>query len=179
MTNGLIHCLSISVGVQFPCLLIQLQKEKLDDNTIINLDVCIMNLSGCCACDECKRNGGHCIRPDDSDEVIQKIVQADAVIFGTPVYWWGMSSQLKMVVDKFYAQDAEFKTMRKKIGVVEIGANTLEDPQYRLIREQFSCIGEYLGWELSFSLSFSAYEPAEICRDKNLAISIKEAIAKL
>lgn len=159
---------------------LQAMKEMLQENhTVEILDVCTMNLSGCCACDGCKRNGGHCICPDDSDVVIQKVVQADAVIFGTPVYWWGMSSQLKMVVDKFYAQDAEFKTMYKKIGVVAIGANPLEDPQYRLIHEQFSCIGEYLGWDLAFSLSFSACEPGEICGDENLAIIIKEAISKL
>lgn len=159
---------------------LQAMKEILLENHAVEvLDVCTMHLSGCCACDRCKRNGGHCVCPDESDAVIQKIVQADAVIFGTPVYWWGMSSQLKMVVDKFYAQDAEFKTMSKKIGVVAIGANTLEDPQYRLISEQFSCITEYLGWEFSFALSFSAYEPGEISEDNNLAISIKEAISKL
>lgn len=98
------------------------------------------------------------------------------MIFGTPVYWWGMSAQLKMVVDKFYSQDAQFQTMKKKVGVVAIGANELEDPQYRLIREQFSCIADYLGWELAFSLSYSAYEPGEICADPNLDHTIEEAV---
>ena len=58
------------------------------------------------------------MRPDESDAVIRKIAEADAVIFGIPVYWWGMSAQLKMVVDKFYSQDSQFKTMKKKIGMV-------------------------------------------------------------
>lgn len=159
---------------------LQVMKEKLlERHTVEVLDVCAMDLSGCRACDGCKRNDGHCICPDDSDTIIQKIVHADAVIFGTPVYWWGMSAQLKMVVDKFYSQDDQFKTMHKKIGVLAIGANTLDNPQYRLIHEQFSCIAEYLGWELSFSLSFSAYEPGEVCADKNLETSIQEAIANL
>ena len=94
---------------------LQTMKAILEDgNTVDVLDVCNLKLNGCCACDSCKRNGGHCICPDKSDEVIQKIVQADAVIFGTPVYWWGMSAQLKMVVDKFYSQDSQFKNMHKK-----------------------------------------------------------------
>lgn len=150
-----------------------------DGNNVEILDVCNLKLSGCCACDGCKSNGGHCVCSDESDAVIQKIVKADAVIFGTPVYWWGMSAQLKMVVDKFYSQDSQFKTMNKKIGVVVVGANDLENPQYRLIHDQFHCIAEYLNWNLAFSLSFSAYEAGEISRDENLAISIKEAVSKL
>lgn len=146
-----------------------------DGNTVEVLDVCNLKLSGCCACDSCKRNGGHCICPDESDAVIQKIVQADAVIFGTPVYWWGMSAQLKMVVDKFYSQDSQFKTMCKKIGVVVVGANELENPQYRLIHEQFRCIAEYLHWDLAFSLSFSAYEPGELMTQDGVLDQLKEA----
>ena len=73
------------------------------EHTVELLDICSMQLSGCVACDVCKANGRHCVRPDESDAVIRKIAEADAVIFGTPVYWWGMSAQLKMVVDKFYS----------------------------------------------------------------------------
>lgn len=155
---------------------LQTMKTVLEDgNTVEVLDVCTLKISGCRACDGCKRNGGHCVCPDESDAVIQKIVQADAVIFGTPVYWWGMSAQLKMVVDKFYAQDSQFKTMEKKIGVVVVGANELTDPQYRLIHDQFRCIAEYLHWELAFSLSFSAYEPGALTVQKNAPDQLKQA----
>ena len=155
---------------------LQTMKAILEDgNTVEALDVCTLKLSGCCACDGCKQNGGHCVCPDESDAVIQKIVQADAVIFGTPVYWWGMSAQLKMVVDKFYSQDSQFKTMKKKIGVVVVGANELENPQYRLIHDQFRCIVEYLHWDLAFSLSFSAYEPGELMTQDGVIDQLKEA----
>lgn len=159
---------------------INILKEILSKNNVVeSLDICQMKLSGCCACDGCKYNGGHCVSLDDSDLVIQKIVRADVVIFATPVYWWGVSSQLKMVMDKFYSQDSQFKTMRKKIGIIAIGANELDDPQYRLIHDQFSCIGEYLGWEVSFSLPFSAYEPGEILKNDKLNNLIEEAINQL
>lgn len=159
---------------------LQKMKQKLlEYHAVEVLDVCSMDLSGCRACDGCKQNGGHCICSDDSDAVIQKVSQADAVIFGTPVYWWGMSAQLKMVVDKFYAQDAQFQTMKKKVGVVAVGANELENAQYRLIREQFSCITDYLGWEFAFSLAYSAYDPGEICKDPNLDHTIQEALDHL
>lgn len=157
----------------------RIQVNLLENHNVEMLDVCTMKLSGCCACDGCKQNGGHCVCMDDSDMLIQKVVMADAVIFGTPVYWWGMSSQLKMVVDKFYSQDSQFQTMKKKVGIVAIGANELADPQYRLINEQFSCIVKYLGWELAFSLAYSAYEPGEICENNDLEHTVQDAVACL
>ena len=52
---------------------LQAMKEILLENHAVEvLDVCTMHLSGCCACDRCKRNGGHCVCPDESDAVIQK-----------------------------------------------------------------------------------------------------------
>lgn len=139
------------------------------EHTVELLDVCSMQLSGCVACDACKANGGHCVRPDESD----------AVIFGTPVYWWGMSAQLKMVVDKFYSQDSQFKTMKKKIGVVVTGANGLDNPQYRLIDEQFRCIAEYLHWDMAFSLAFAAYEPGEVMQQEGILAQLQDACEKI
>lgn len=158
----------------------RLALQKMQDilkegNTVELLDVCTMKLSGCLACDGCKQNGGHCVCPDESDSIIQKVVQADAIIFGTPVYWWGMSAQLKMVIDKFYAQDTQFKTMSKKIGIIIVGANELDNPQYRLIHEQFACIADYLNWDARFSLSFSAYEPGELMAQEGIAAQLKQA----
>ena len=147
--------------------------------TVELLDLCSLNLSGCSACDGCQKNGGHCVCQDDSDAVIQKVVQADVVLFGTPVYWWGMSAQLKMAIDKFYSQDGAFQTKKKTMGVVAVGASELENPQYRLIREQFACIAEHLHWDLAFSLSFSAYEPGEIANTPTLMAQIQEAVQKL
>lgn len=149
------------------------------EHSVELLDICTMQLSGCVACDACKANGGHCICPDESDAVIRKIAEADAVIFGTPVYWWGMTAQLKMVVDKFYSQDSQFKTMKKKIGVVVTGANDLTNPQYRLIDEQFRCIAEYLHWDMAFSLAFAAYEPGEVMQQEEILDQLKEACEKI
>lgn len=101
------------------------------------------------------------------------------VIFGTPVYWWGMSAQLKMVVDKFYSQDSQFKTMKKKIGVVVTGANGLDNPQYRLIDEQFRCIAEYLHWDMAFSLAFAAYEPGEVMQQEGILAQLQDACEKI
>ena len=81
----------------------------------------------------------------------------------------------KMVVDKFYSQDSQFKTMKKKMGILAIGANDLDNTQYRLIHDQFCCIAEYLHWDIAFSLSLSAYEPGELKIQGSVLEQLKQA----
>ncbi len=54
--------------------------------------------------EEKKRHPGHalhgCIIKDDAAEVFAKIEEANAVIFGTPVYILGVSTQLKILIDR-------------------------------------------------------------------------------
>ena len=88
-------------------------KEGLKPEELEIYDVSKHKLSACLACDGCKKNGGTCVQPDDTAELIQKIYDADILVFGTPVYFWGMSAQLKMVVDKLYSKDAELKKLDK------------------------------------------------------------------
>lgn len=148
-------------------------------HTVTFVDVCRRKISGCVACNGCKKNGGHCICPDESDALMQQVIDADLLILGTPVYWWGMSSQLKMAVDKFYSCDAKLREHPKKLGILAIGAEQTDDIQYRLIREQFSCIAKHLNWDMAFSLSFSAYEPGEIAQNEDAMKHALEVAAEL
>lgn len=133
-------------------------EENIKDCSIEFIDVTTKKLSGCINCDACKRNGGTCITPDDSAQLIEKVYQADILIFGTPVYWWGISAQLKILIDKFYSKSKQFAKQNKKIGVVSIGGAVLQDREYGLIKEQFSCICDYLKWKMVFYKPISAYE---------------------
>ena len=56
----------------------------------------------CKACNACG-SMSRCIFADDSPETNAAVEAADAIVFATPVYWWGMSAQMKLLVDKFYA----------------------------------------------------------------------------
>ena len=130
-------------------------------------DISQHKLSPCVACDTCKGNGGVCIQPDESAELIQKMYDADILIFGTPVYWWGMSAQLKTALDKMYSKDAQFKELKakgisKKAGLIVVGAAATDDPEYKLIEDQMTCICGHLGWKLAFSYGISAWEPGEV-----------------
>lgn len=63
------------------------------------------NLKGCLACGKCKEKPDTvgCIQKDDIPEILEKMTKADLVIFASPLYFWGVSAQLKTVIDRTYS----------------------------------------------------------------------------
>ncbi len=141
--------------------------EEYTTHSIESIKVCDLNVSGCTACDGCIANNGVCVIKDDTQYILDKISEADMVVFLVPVYWWSIPAQLKAVIDKFYSVQSTFKSQQKKIGVITIGANDTSDKQYSLISDQFTCISDFLGWEKIFDLSFCAYERDDLQNSQN------------
>ena len=109
----------------------------------------------CQACDACHKLG-HCVYGDDGAAIAEKALAADAVVFASPVYWWNISAQLKLAIDRLYGRGGELAKQKKKAGVIIVGAGALDNVQYRLIEGQFDCIFNYMGWEKVFFAPFSA-----------------------
>ena len=57
-------------------------------------DVCHMNVHPCLGCVKCGYEGP-CVQKDDVELIRQKLLRADMVVFATPLYYYGMSAQLK------------------------------------------------------------------------------------
>ena len=143
-------------------------KENMPDSDVDLVHVAREKLSGCINCNACQSNGGQCVMPDESAALMEKLCKADAVIFGTPVYWWGVSSQLKMFIDKMYSKMGVLPHQKKKIGLVIMGESDLSNPQYRIIRDQFGCICEYLSWDFAFVESASTPERTSLSSDPDV-----------
>lgn len=63
---------------------------------------------GCLAC----QNTGNCVIRDDMDEMTEQVRDADVIVFATPVYYYGMSGQLKTFLDRcnpLYIADYQFR----------------------------------------------------------------------
>ncbi len=63
------------------------------------------DLRGCLGCGACKKTPDQigCIQKDDIPEILGKMVNAQAVIFASPLYFWGVTAQLKAVIDRTYS----------------------------------------------------------------------------
>lgn len=58
----------------------------------------------CLACGYCRSHDGECIQQDDMQEVYPLLDAADMVVFASPVYYFNLSAQLKIMLDRFYAK---------------------------------------------------------------------------
>lgn len=56
----------------------------------------------CRACDGCMRNDGTCVLNDDMEEILKLFQKADVLVLATPVYFYGISAQMKTFIDRTY-----------------------------------------------------------------------------
>ena len=62
------------------------------------------SLSPCTACDACQKTlDAPCIIDDDGAELLKKMTASDAIILASPVYFFTVSAQLKILLDRSYA----------------------------------------------------------------------------
>ena len=63
------------------------------------------NLKGCMGCGKCKETEETpgCIQKDDMPDILDKMTQSDAVVFSSPLYFWGVNAQLKAVIDRTFS----------------------------------------------------------------------------
>lgn len=78
-------------------------------------DAAFSNVKGCIGCDHCRKTGEPCVYHDDMEKLIPYLLEADAVAFVTPVYYFGMASQLKTVLDRFYAPESALMGHKKAV----------------------------------------------------------------
>ena len=92
----------------------------------------------CMGCNACFKNKANaCVQHDDMSLIYEKMSQADMLVIASPVYFYGLSAQLKAVIDRFHNPIRD--TFRlKKMALLLVGAATLPElfdsilAQYRL-----------------------------------------------
>jgi multimeric flavodoxin WrbA len=82
-----------------------------------------MDISPCDACEACEASAdAECIIDDDMQLLYPKIREADAVVYASPIYWFTISAQLKLFMDRCYAlggdEVEDHGLAGKRIGVV-------------------------------------------------------------
>lgn len=72
-------------------------------HTVTRFDTSFMNIGFCHACETCYKTGKACTFDDDFNTMAPAILEADAVVFSMPVYWYSIPAQIKGVIDKLFA----------------------------------------------------------------------------
>lgn len=100
--------------------MIQAFQEGAKSHNVTVVNVCQKKIAGCLACEYCHTKGnGTCIQKDDMQEVYELLKQAEMLVIASPIYYHGISGQLKCAIDRFYSAAYPVKPPQlKKVAMI-------------------------------------------------------------
>ena len=112
-------------------------------HSVERFDAAFKKVHPCIACNACGMDGP-CVFKDDFEFVRKHIIEADCVVFATPMYYFGISAQLKAVIDRFYAINGSIHVPKKAVLLMTY-ANTAAS-EAMPIKSHYDVLLKYLGW---------------------------------
>jgi multimeric flavodoxin WrbA len=141
-------------------------------HSVEQIDVAKLQIAPCRACESCHTDGV-CIIRDDMDKVMPAILNADVILMSTPLYWWSISAQLKLVIDRMFPiPPGAMKD--KKLVLIMTGGSGTGNIAYKSTFDTFAAICEFNQMKfLPFFVSAPDDRPA---RDNAVAIGQAKSI---
>lgn len=122
--------------------------QRFADGAAVNNNVEIVSVADykvnpCIGCNSCfSREGNQCFQNDDMIQIYEKLRNADIVVIASPVYFYGISAQLKAIVDRLHTPMRNTFHIRK-LGLLLVGAAQLPNlfepiiMQYQMVLDFF------------------------------------------
>ena len=99
------------------------QGAKAAGHSVIRFDLTDMDIRPCTGCVTCGYEGP-CVLRDDNQKIREAVLDADMIVFATPLYYYGMSAQLKTVIDRFCAYNSSITRKRMKSALLAVAWNS-------------------------------------------------------
>ncbi len=82
------------------------------------------NIKGCRACYKCFENKNmKCIQKDDLNKFIQKMIESEGIIIGSPTYFSNVSTEVKALIDRAgLVSRANGNLFKRKVGAAVVAA---------------------------------------------------------
>ena len=100
----------------------------------------------CLGCNACFKTDGICSQKDDMSFIYEKMMvstnhlsQADMLVIASPVYFYGISAQLKAVIDRFHNPIRDSFHI-KKMALLLVGAASLPELFDAILTEYNLCL---------------------------------------
>ena len=97
------------------------------------------NVNPCLGCNACFKTNGVCAQKDDMTFIYEKMIQADMLVIASPVYFYGISAQLKAVIDRFHNPIRDTFHI-KKMALLLVGAASLPELFDAILTEYNLCL---------------------------------------
>ncbi|GAA0898362.1 flavodoxin family protein [Pseudonocardia zijingensis] len=125
-------------------------------------------------CRTCRRSDGRCSIDDGyEDLLLHRVLSADALVMATPLYWYGISGQLKIFIDRIFChakagfpahEDVKRRIMNKRLAVVITAEETYPGATLG-VSAQMQELARYLRHDLVGIVRGVANSRGEVTRD--------------
>ncbi len=131
------------------------------------IDVCHADIHPCIGCVACGYEGP-CVQKDDVEIIRKKLLQSDMVIFATPLYYYGMSAQMKTMVDRFCAFNSSLNNRHLKSALLTVAWNA-DDWTFDALEAHYKTLVRYINFDdKGMVLGYGCGTPAMTRRSHHL-----------
>ena len=109
------------------------------------IDVCHADIHPCTGCVACGYEGD-CVQKDDNEHIRNSLLSCDMVVFATPLYYYGMSAQLKTVIDRFCAYNSSLNRRHLKSALLTVAWNA-DDWTFEALEAHYKTLVRYIHFE--------------------------------
>jgi multimeric flavodoxin WrbA len=130
-----------------------------------------MDIRPCDACEFCQENGDGCVIGDDMQTLYPKLRAADAIVIATPVYWFSLTAQVKLCIDRWYAMGlpSGYEIAGKQIALLMVYGDTNIDTSGGLtVIDTIKGISSYVGLDLAGIVHGTAMDVGDAEKDPKL-----------
>lgn len=111
-------------------------------HTVEMIHVAQADIHPCTGCIYCGYEGP-CAQKDDVETIRAKILDADMLVFVTPLYYFGMSAQLKTLVDRFCAFNSSIHSKHMRAALLTVAWNS-DDWTFDALEAHYKTLVRYL-----------------------------------
>ncbi len=115
-------------------------------NEVFRFDAAFKKIHGCIGCNRCHVTEDGCVYKDDMELLNPYLLEADVVVFATPIYYYNMNGQLKTVIDRFFANDQKIHGNKKVIFITTMADDTITSAEGANL--SFKNMAAFLDWEI-------------------------------
>ena len=106
------------------------------------IDTAHADIHPCTGCIRCGYEGP-CVQKDGVEAIRKKILDADMLVFVTPLYYYGMSAQLKAMIDRFCAFNSSIQRRHMKSALLTAAWNS-DDWTFEALEAHYKTLVRYL-----------------------------------
>ena len=145
--------------------------------------------NGCIACYGCQQSEKYeCVVPDDASALLKRFHEFDALVFATPIYFFGPNAQLKLILDRMFSLvkinpetgEFTFQSPGRQMALISTSGGDMDDGIGQA-DQLFKMVAGFQGSKYSSLLApNSPNDPQELVADADLkekAIAFGRALA--